>query len=108
MIATISPGHNQFEETINTLKYANRAKNIKIRAQVNKKMVYMHISAYKNIISDLKDEIIQLKGKIKNGSVPPAIDQINELENEDSEEIKEVVIQPKMNNLMEEDEGDYD
>jgi hypothetical protein len=29
MIATISPAGNQNEETINTLKYANRAKNIK-------------------------------------------------------------------------------
>ena len=86
MIATISPGHNQFEETINTLKYANRAKNIKIRSQANKKMVYMHISAYKNIISDLKDEIIQLKSKIKNGNTDATIDQINELENEDTQE----------------------
>lgn len=69
MIATISPGHNQQEETINTLKYANRAKNIKIRAQPNKKMVYMHISAYKNIIADLRDEIAQLKSKINSGKV---------------------------------------
>ena len=29
MIANISPGVLGFEETINTLKYANRAKNIK-------------------------------------------------------------------------------
>lgn len=105
MIATISPGHNQYEETINTLKYANRAKNIKIRAQANKKMVYMHISAYKNIIADLKDEILQLKSKIRNDkSLPPTIDQINELENEDAfEESKELSAQyiPKRNNLME-------
>lgn len=112
MIATISPGHNQYEETINTLKYANRAKNIKIRAQPNKKMVYMHISAYKNIIADLKDEIIQLKSKIKNGNgVPPTIDQINELENEDQmeEEYKEESIpkmKPRMNNLMDNEEAD--
>ncbi|CAI2359195.1 unnamed protein product [Moneuplotes crassus] len=103
MIATISPGHNQFEETINTLKYANRAKNIKIRAQANKKMVYMHISAYKNIISDLKDEIIQLKSKIRNDEGATAIDQINELEKEDAlEEFKEEIdFKPKVNNLIE-------
>lgn len=112
MIATISPGHNQYEETINTLKYANRAKNIKIRAQPNKKMVYMHISAYKNIIADLKDEIIQLKSKIKSGNgVPPTIDQINELENEDQleEESKEELMpkkKPRMNNLMDNEEYD--
>ena len=61
MIATISPGETQFEETVNTLKYANRAKNIKMRVQANKKMVYLHVSAYKSIISDLKEEIESLK-----------------------------------------------
>lgn len=57
MIATVSPASFQNEETINTLKYANRAKNIKIKVEANKKMVALHISAYKNIISDLRDEI---------------------------------------------------
>jgi len=57
MIATVSPAGNQNEETINTLKYANRAKNIKMKVEPNKKMVSHHISAYKNIISDLRGEI---------------------------------------------------
>ena len=61
MIATVSPAGNQNEETINTLKYANRAKNIKMKVEANKKMVHLHISAYKNIISDLRGEIEQLK-----------------------------------------------
>lgn len=61
MIATISPACSQNEETINTLKYANRAKNIKMRVEPNKKMVYLHISAYKSIIADLRDEIDKLK-----------------------------------------------
>ena len=46
------------------MKYANRAKNIKMRVEPNKKMVYMHISAYKSIIADLRDEIDKLKEKI--------------------------------------------
>mmetsp|Transcript_219 Transcript_219/g.399 ORF Transcript_219/g.399 Transcript_219/m.399 type:complete len:381 (+) Transcript_219:972-2114(+) len=61
MIATVSPSGFQNEETINTLKYANRAKNIKMKVEPNKKLVHLHISAYKNIISDLRDEIEQLK-----------------------------------------------
>ena len=61
MIATVSPASSQNEETINTLKYANRAKNIKMRVESNKKMVYLHISAYKSIIADLRDEIDKLK-----------------------------------------------
>ena len=39
------------------MKYANRAKNIKMKVEANKKMVSLHISAYKNIISDLRGEI---------------------------------------------------
>lgn len=53
MIANISPAGNQIEETINTLKYASRAKNIKIKATANKKIVSLHIKEYKNIIKDL-------------------------------------------------------
>ena len=68
MIATISPSSTQYEETVNTLKYANRAKNIKTKAVANKKMVYLHISAYKNIISDLRDEIGRLKMQLEGNS----------------------------------------
>ena len=64
MIATVSPASAQFEETINTLKYANRAKNIKTKQVSNKKLVSIHISEYKNIINDLKQEIEQLKLKL--------------------------------------------
>jgi hypothetical protein len=32
-----------------------------MRVMANKKMVFLHVSAYKSIISDLKEEIEQLK-----------------------------------------------
>ena len=35
MIAAVSPSHHSYEETHNTLKYANRAKEIKVKAKVN-------------------------------------------------------------------------
>jgi kinesin family protein 18/19 len=35
MIANISPGVSSFEETYNTLIYANRAKNIKVTVNRN-------------------------------------------------------------------------
>lgn len=64
MIVNVSPSSSQFEETINTLKYANRAKNIKTKAITNKKLVALHISEYKNIINDLHREIEELKFKL--------------------------------------------
>lgn len=63
MIVNVSPAQSQFDETLNTLKYANRAKNIKTKPIENKKLVEFHISEYKNIINDLKAEIELLKKK---------------------------------------------
>lgn len=35
MIAAISPADNNYDETLSTLRYANRAKNIKNTAKIN-------------------------------------------------------------------------
>lgn len=35
MIATLSPASYNYEETISTLRYANRAKNIKNKPTIN-------------------------------------------------------------------------
>jgi kinesin family member 18/19 len=61
MMCNISPAASSFEETLNTLKYASRASLIKTRPEENKEMVEMHIAEYKNIINELKDEIMDLK-----------------------------------------------
>lgn len=46
MIANIGGGHSSFEETHNTLKYANRAKNIKTSVTKNTSNVEYHVSQY--------------------------------------------------------------
>ena len=90
MVVTISPASTQFEETLNTLKYANRAKDIKTKPIENKKLVEFHISEYKNIITDLRGEIENLRVKLKSGD-----ENKNELcdycKNEREDEEKEVV-----------------
>lgn len=65
MIACISPSYLCYEETINTLKYASRAKNIKRKITQNVKEVELHVSQYKEIIESLKAEIESLKGQLK-------------------------------------------
>ena len=65
MLVTTSPSSSQFEETINTLKYANRAKNITTKPIENKKLVEFHIAEYKSIINELRNEIDGLRQKIK-------------------------------------------
>ena len=64
MIANVSPSINTFDDTYNTLKYANRAKNIKTVVSRNVLNAQYHISNYVNIINNLKNEIAQLKQQI--------------------------------------------
>ncbi|XP_051876871.1 kinesin-like protein KIF19 isoform X2 [Pristis pectinata] len=64
MIAHISPASSSFEESRNTLIYADRAKNIKTRVKQNLLNISYHITQYTNIIADLKKEIERLKLKI--------------------------------------------
>ena len=66
MIANVSPAVATFEDTYNTLKYANRAKNIKTHVQRNVISVHYHISNYTSIINNLKNEISDLKLQLKN------------------------------------------
>ncbi|KAJ1633366.1 P-loop containing nucleoside triphosphate hydrolase protein [Pavlovales sp. CCMP2436] len=61
MIANISPASTQFEETLNSLKYANRAKNLKTKVSSNVATVSAHIADYQRIILSLRSEIAQLK-----------------------------------------------
>ena len=70
MIANISPSHLWYEDTNNTLKYANRAKNIKTSVSKNVQHVEHHISEYNKIINDLKSEISELKTRLAHDGSP--------------------------------------
>ena len=65
MIANVSPSINTFDDTYNTLKYANRAKNIKTMVSRNVLNAQYHISNYVNIINGLKNEVNQLKKQLQ-------------------------------------------
>lgn len=61
MIACISPCDRDFMETLNTLKYANRAKNIKNRITVNQDKSSQTIAALRLEIQELKLELMEYK-----------------------------------------------
>lgn len=80
MIANVSPSASTFEDTYNTLKYANRAKNIKTHISRNVLSVQYHISNYKDIINNLKSEIVDLKAKLAHhnvNTIAGSIDQVS-------------------------------
>lgn len=55
IIATISPGHKDLEETLSTLEYAHRAKNIQNKPEINQKLTK------KTVIKEYTEEIDRLK-----------------------------------------------
>ncbi|XP_036388276.1 kinesin-like protein KIF19 [Megalops cyprinoides] len=64
MITHISPASTNFEESRNTLIYADKAKNIKTKVKRNLLNVSYHIAQYTSIIADLRKEIERLRAKI--------------------------------------------
>ncbi|KAL4240456.1 Kinesin-like protein kif19 [Mactra antiquata] len=68
MIAHISPASIHFEESRNTLVYADRAKHIKTKVRRNVTDVAYHIAQYTNIIQELREEINRLRHKLNNPS----------------------------------------
>lgn len=61
MIACISPSDRDFMETLNTLKYANRARNIKNRVQINQDQSSRTISSLRREIAALQLELLEYK-----------------------------------------------
>ncbi|KAL0612198.1 Kinesin-like protein KIF21A, partial [Plecturocebus cupreus] len=61
MIACVSPSDRDFMETLNTLKYANRARNIKNKVTVNQDRASQQINALRSEITRLQMELMEYK-----------------------------------------------
>ncbi|GME69072.1 unnamed protein product [[Candida] boidinii] len=61
MIVCVSPSSQHYDETLNTLKYANRAKEIKTKIVRNHQNLSRHVSSYLLMITEQKREIEELK-----------------------------------------------
>lgn len=106
MITCVSPADNSFNESLNALKYANRAKNIKNKPVVNSDPTSQTIQQLQREIERLRSQI----GNNGNGSssgrpsVTVPSDTIRELnercENAENEvqRLNEIIIQMKKNN----------
>ncbi|XP_059763099.1 kinesin-like protein KIF18B [Balaenoptera ricei] len=65
MIAAISPSSLAYEDTYNTLKYADRAKEIKLSLKSNVISLDCHISQYATICQQLQAEVAALREKLR-------------------------------------------
>lgn len=64
MIACVSPAESNFDESLNTLRYASRARNIKNRPVINR-------DANASTIAQLKAEVEALRAQLQSGSSGP-------------------------------------
>ncbi|XP_034047757.1 kinesin-like protein KIF18A isoform X2 [Thalassophryne amazonica] len=65
MIANVSPSSKSYDDTHNTLKYANRAKEIKSSLKSNVVSLDSHVGQYAAICEKQRQQIIQLTQKLK-------------------------------------------
>lgn len=100
MVATISPADSQYHHTVNTLKYADRAKEIKTHIQKNIGTIETHVSDYQRMIDSLQIEVCRLKKELaekeSQQSIKPAekavddeLSWLNTLSHETNENVQE-------------------
>ncbi|XP_067915116.1 kinesin-like protein KIF21A isoform X1 [Heterodontus francisci] len=92
MIACVSPSDRDFMETLNTLKYANRARNIKNKVMVNQDRASQQINVLRGEIARLQMELTEYKtGKRIIGE--DGVESINDMFHENT------MLQTENNNL---------
>lgn len=62
MIACVSPADTNAEETLNTLKYANRARNIQNKAIINRDPMAAQMQRMRSQIEQLQAELLYVRG----------------------------------------------
>ncbi|ODV85403.1 hypothetical protein CANARDRAFT_186243, partial [[Candida] arabinofermentans NRRL YB-2248] len=63
MIVCVSPSSRHYDETLNTLKYADRAKEIKTKLIRNQQNLSRHVGSYLKLITEQKNEIEELRNR---------------------------------------------
>lgn len=86
MVANIGPASYNFEETITTLRYANRAKNIKNKPKINE-------DPKDALLREFQEEIVRLKRELEkrggSGAGSKKVKRRRQKENGETEEIEE-------------------
>ncbi|KAL5254991.1 hypothetical protein ACHWQZ_G014439 [Mnemiopsis leidyi] len=94
MIAALSPASVNYEETLSTLRFADRAKQIKTKATVNE-------SPTDKLIRELKEENDKLKKMLEGGVIDQSM-----VKDEDEEDISDEEVQARLQALMDENNAE--
>ena len=96
MVANVGPAGYNFDETISTLRYANRAKNIKNKPRINE-------DPKDAMLREFQDEIARLKAQLQGGGaggVNPAAGPAAALSDDQLSEMKEKMREEVMASMM--------
>ncbi|XP_015233618.1 PREDICTED: kinesin-like protein KIF1B isoform X6 [Cyprinodon variegatus] len=74
MVAALSPADINYDETLSTLRYADRAKNIKCNAVINE-------DPNNKLVRDLKDEVARLKELLRAQGLGDILDNLKDIQN---------------------------
>ena len=80
MVACLSPADNNYDETLSTLRYANRAKNIKNKPKINEDPKDAMLREYQEEIKKLKAMLDQNPQALTDGSAAGLSEEILEEE----------------------------
>jgi len=70
MIACVSPAESNYEETLGTIKYASRARNIQNKPIVNRDPNSLLIEGLRNQVTSLQTEIAEYQTLLKDHNIP--------------------------------------
>jgi len=88
MIANIGPADWNFDETLSTLRYAHRAKNIKNKPKINEDPKDAMLREFQEEITKLKAQLEQFQGGVPTGMSGPGSERIVKVQ--DEKKIKEM------------------
>lgn len=80
MIAACSPAECNFGETLNTLKYAYRAKSIKNKPTVNRDPASQQIAQLRQMVYELQKELLGTRKLLMTNNI--VFEEINQLPEE--------------------------
>ena len=69
VIACVSPAESNYEESLNSIKYASRARNIKNKAVVNRDPNSLLIDSLRQQITQCKSEITEYQRILKENAI---------------------------------------
>ena len=131
MISNVSASSMTYEDTYNTLRYADRAKKIKIKLKKNVLSVDFQVGQYAKIVEDLKvqlseckarvaaleDENAELKNQLENAELknqvveetqPEVEEQVNQSKQEISQNLEELEMLKAQLVELQDRQKDYD